>query len=406
MWSSTVVGRVDSIIDLGDELKTMVASTLSSHPMLKSNPGAAIKIAQDAIRKEQHVQHIRPSFPPNGAGIFETHLGQSADEVLATLNKAAEIGMGEEFEEIKKAVELLKEAEIQATLDSLPWADNYHSVIKELGLSERALKSLRLFGDSRQNSLLRACQQWESADAALKMLDQYEDVWGDEERGAWENAMQEKQSARKTWHNTLHQFDTLNKMQQNWLLDSAEILKQEGPLTARRIAERLIGKGAKRLESNQLAKLLKMYGEEIAIVRGHRKSEYMIMDNSGLVIKDVWPYAAGFMDHSGRLTITERDEPRAIFVSKGMEGRRHCLDLHTHLGFGSLQLDNVIKKDLMEHKVVFYGHDEVAKLLAGMLPHLEDKQTIAKAMGVFVTSNSEKEASSMREIIQSYRGEA
>jgi hypothetical protein len=401
-----VVGRVSSLIDMGDELRTMVASTLVTHPFLKSNPGGAIRIAEDAVRKQEHIQYIRPIFPPNGAGIFETHLGQSADEVLDTLTKSCIDGVDDEIMQLKKSVEVLKDAEIQATLDSLIWADDYQHTIRDLGLSERTLKSLRLFGESRKISLIRSCQQWESAGIALKMLDEFEDVWGDEERGAWEHAMIKKQGAREMWHNALHQFDTLSKMQQNWLIDTADILKAEGPLNARGITERLTRKGAKRLEVNQLSKLLKMYGEEIAIIKGHRQGEYMIMDNDGLVIKDVWPYAAGFMDHSGSLTITERDEPRAIFVSKGFEGRRHCEDLHKHLGFGSLQLDNIIKSEITEHRVIFYGYDEVTKLLAGMLPHLEDKQTIAKAMGIFVTSNSKKEASYMREIVQSYEGES
>ena len=74
---------------------------------------------------------------------------------------------------------------------------------------ENNLKSLRRFGNSRNISLLRACNQWEKAEEALEMLEKYEDVWAEEQKKAWVNAMDSKRDARKIWKMTLSQMDKL-----------------------------------------------------------------------------------------------------------------------------------------------------------------------------------------------------
>ena len=49
----------------------------------------------------------------------------------------------------------------------------------------------------------------------LKTLDDFRDVWGEEETHAWKEAMLQKQEAKQIWDNTLHQFDTLSKKAEN-----------------------------------------------------------------------------------------------------------------------------------------------------------------------------------------------
>ena len=65
--------------------------------------------------------------------------------------------------------------------------------------------------------MIRACNLWQSAEDSLAKLDEFQDVWGEEEQNAWVNAMQQKQDARKMWKTALHQFDSLSKEQQKWL---------------------------------------------------------------------------------------------------------------------------------------------------------------------------------------------
>ena len=157
-------------------------------------------------------------------------------------------------------------------------------------------------------------------------------------------------------------------------------LEDSGPLGARIITERLIEKGVKRMNVNRMAKLLKMYGEEIAILKGHKKGEYMAAKNGNIIIKDIWNYAAGFIDDAASFTITERNEPRITIIAKGDRGRLHCSQLHDNLGFGALQLNkSVSTNEPNTHQIEFRGED-AAKLLSGSLPHLVEKSKVAKAM--------------------------
>ena len=79
MWGSLGVGNHTSIIDMGDELQTIIASTLVEHPLIKSNPNSAIRIAKDAITLDRDVSFVRPSFPKTGEGWFESQLGKTAE---------------------------------------------------------------------------------------------------------------------------------------------------------------------------------------------------------------------------------------------------------------------------------------------------------------------------------------
>ena len=140
---------------------------------------------------------------------------------------------------------------------------------------------------------------WETADEALKMLDDFEDVWGDEERFAWVNAMQQRQDAKKMWRNGLHQIDSLTKQQQGILQMAKQELVEKGHMSARAISSNLIAKGDGRVEATQVSQLLKMYGEEIDIIKAPRRGEYAVLTSHGIIVKDPWAYAAGFFDADG-----------------------------------------------------------------------------------------------------------
>ena len=58
--------------------------------------------------------------------------------------------------------------ETLATLASIDWADDYHEAMQSMGLEERSLKSLRIYGKVRKTSLIRACKQWQTADDIFK----------------------------------------------------------------------------------------------------------------------------------------------------------------------------------------------------------------------------------------------
>ena len=109
-----------------------------------------------------------------------------------------------------------------------------------MGVSDNDLSSLRKFGNSRKVSLIQACNIWEGADIALKMLDEFQDVWGEEERTAWHNAMQQKTDAIKIWKTSLHQIEGLTQKEKDILAKSSEILERDGALTSRRLQERMM----------------------------------------------------------------------------------------------------------------------------------------------------------------------
>lgn len=379
------VGDIDADIDMGNHLQSIIASTLSVHPLLKSNVQDAMTIAKGAVFYTEPIVVERPEFALNGKGWIEAKFGKSADEIKSELTKAHEYGLlDDELEPIIKSIDTLQEMESQATVASMEWADGYYEVMKELGLDERTLKALRIHGNVRKSTLIRACNEWQSANQILKTLDEFQDVWGEEETTAWKNAMTQKQDAKQIWNNTLHQYDTLNKEQKKWLKMAYEELNKSGPLTARVIGERMIDKGIKRVNVNRLAKLLKMYGEDVGITKSMKKSEYIAVGESELIIKDVWPYAASIIDEHGVFKISQRGDPSVTLVTKGDRGRIHCNQLYKQIGFGKLQLNNRVQKgEPMEHRIEFLEED-VSKLLVGSLPYIEEKSEIAKAMSLYI----------------------
>ena len=341
-------------------------------------------IKSTPIPKEQPIR--KNMFSITGEGWFETHLGCSAADFVDKLrkmrrsNKESKI----EIDTIIEDVRTLKALEVKATLDSIQWAGDRYDTIRNLGLSDRDLKSLRRFSDSRQVGLIQACNLWENADSALKSLDEFEDVWGEEEQRAWASAMQSKTEARKMWRSTLHQADTLSTKDRETLSKTADILSIEGPLSSRSIHERLMEHGSvhKSMTPSKLSKLLKMYGDDEDITTGASRGTFVKMQGDGLILKDPMAYAAGFLDADGYITITGRGEARAGFVATGDRGRAHCEQLHKTLDCGVLQLNQKIHKNSTrsQHRLQFYSKADVEKLLKGILPHLRMKDTQAKAV--------------------------
>jgi len=329
---------------------------------------------------------IKSMFSITGEGWFETHLGCTAADFVDKLRKMRRSNKDSkiEIDTIIEDVRTLKALEVKATLDHIPWAGDRYDTIRNLGLSDRDLKSLRRFSDSRQVGLIQACNLWENADSALKSLDEFEDVWGEEEQRAWASAMQSKTEARKMWRSTLHQADTLSTKDRETLSKTAEILSLEGPLSSRSLHERLMEHGSvhKSMTPSKLSKLLKMYGDDEDITAGASRGTFVKMMGDGLILKDPMAYAAGFLDADGYITITGRGEARAGFVATGDRGRAHCEQLHKTLDCGVLQLNQKIHKNSTrsQHRLQFYSKAHVEKLLKGILPHLRMKDTQAKAV--------------------------
>tara|TARA_R100001443_G_scaffold65927_2_gene75128 strand:+ start:2802 stop:3944 length:1143 start_codon:yes stop_codon:yes gene_type:complete len=326
------------------------------------------------------------SFPDNGEGWFETNLGYSASSLVKRLKKARRHNK-DNRDFIDKAIEdvrSLKAMEMDATLKMHDWSIKHSDTIRDIGVNDKDMRALRKFGDSRKVSLQRACHQWERAEDTLKMLEEYEDVWSDEQKKSWVDAMQAKRDARKVWKTTLNQMERLTNKEKEALRKSADILQERGQMTGRTIHENLMEKGVlhNSMTAMKLSKLLSMYGEEVDVISGNQRSTFVKMDKTGLIIKDPWAYAAGFLDADGYITITKRGEPRAGFIATGARGKIHCEQLQKTLGCGVLQLDQKVYSDTQrsQHRLQFYSKADIHKLLKGILPFLEMKKTQAKAV--------------------------
>tara|TARA_A100001391_G_scaffold118630_2_gene80492 strand:- start:10977 stop:12191 length:1215 start_codon:yes stop_codon:yes gene_type:complete len=372
MWGS-------ALIEQASELPTQ--QVVKSHPMLKQ-------------------------LFNNGDGWFESRMGCGADELVKRLRKMRR-SMKDDRSDIDAFIDdirMIKALETEATIMSLSWGPKYADVMKQLGLSDRSLKSLRKFGESRSVSLQQACNLWNEADAALKMLDEFEDVWGEEEQRAWASAMSTRSDARKMWKNTLHQIDALSKSDQDYLRFAAEQLLEKGPMRSTDIRRNLHDAGLmkKSFTDKKLSSLLNLYGEEVDIIKGASRGTYVVLDSQGLVLKDPWAYSAGFLDADGYITITERGEPRAGFIATGDRGRLHCENLHKTLECGVLQLDNKVYKDSQrsQHRLQFYSKADIRKLLTGVLPHIRMKDVQAKAVLAFIDEKDIQRKEEMKRLVR------
>ena len=399
MWDSLVVNYGETLPEI-----------LSNHPQID------VDIASSILKStlDEPIQKTAPSitlqFPPTGEGWIKAYTGMNATQLVKQLKKQRRHNkdVKDDIDHLVKLIRTIKSEEVEATLNGIGWATDRHDTLRSLGLSDRDLKSLRLFHNARSSSLLRACEMWETSDMALKALDEYQDVWGEAEQKAWVNAMETRKAARSVWRKSLHQIDSLTKDQKSWLELAKAELDDKGPMTSRSITENMMGSAPsgviRSLTPAKMSKLLKMYGEEMDIIKGTRKGEYVLLKSDGLVLKnsDVWGYAAGFLDADGSIYITDRDEPRASFIATGNRGRVHCEQLHKVLDCGILQLDQKVYKDgqRSQHRVSFYSKDDLRKLLTGLGPHLRMKETQAKAVLAFIDERDVARKGELRKLVQ------
>ena len=399
MWDSLVVNQGETLPEI-----------LAHHPLI--NVGMAEGILKSTL--EEPIEKAAPSitlqFPPTGEGWIKAYTGMNATQLVKQLKKQRRHNkdVKDDIDHLVNLIRIIKSEEVQVTLEGIDWATDRHDTLRSLGLTDRNLKSLRLFHNTRSSSLLRACDMWETADMALKTLDEYQDVWGEPEQKAWVDAMETRKAARSVWRKSLHQIDSLTKDQKGWLELAKAELDDKGPMTSRSITANMVGSTplsvTRNLTPAKMSKLLKMYGEEMDIIKGTRKGEYVLLKSDGLVLKnsDVWGYAAGFLDADGSIYITDRDEPRASFIATGNRGRVHCEQLHKVLDCGILQLDQKVYKDgqRSQHRVSFYSKDHLRKLLTGLAPHLRIKDTQAKAVLAFIDEKDSARKSQLRKLVQ------
>ena len=399
MWGSLVVNQGETLPEI-----------LAHHPLI--NVGMAEGILKSTLNEpiEKTAPSITLQFPPTGEGWIKAYTGMNATQLVKQLKKQRRHNkdVKDDIDHLVNLIRTIKSEEVQVTLEGIDWATDRHDTLRSLGLTDRNLKSLRLFHNTRSSSLLRACEMWETSDMALKALDEYQDVWGEPEQKAWVDAMETRKAARSVWRKSLHQIDTLTKDQKTWLELAKAELEDKGPMTSRSITANMFGSTSSGLTRNltpaKMSKLLKMYGEEMDIIKGTRKGEYVLLKSDGLVLKnsDVWGYAAGFLDADGSIYITDRDEPRASFIATGNRGRVHCEQLHKVLDCGILQLDQKVYKDgqRSQHRVSFYSKDHLRKLLTGLAPHLRIKDTQAKAVLAFIDEKDSTKKSQLRKLVQ------
>ena len=351
------------------------------------------------IKKEYH-------FAPNGDGWFESSLGCNAETLVKRLRKARRVNKDnrDEIDNFIKDVRAIKSLETDMTIKGLSWGGSYEYTIKQLGLNDRKLKSLRKFGESRCVSLERACMLWDKAEQTLKMLDEHEDVWGVEEQQAWAGAMKDRSSARKMWSTSLHPIDKLTKAEKDFLAFASQQLLKNGPMKANTIRSNFSEAGLlkKSQTDRKLATLLNMYGEDADIVKGAIKGTYVRVASDGLVLKDVWSYSAGFIDADGYITITERGEPRAGMIATGDRGKIHCEDLFKTLECGVLSTDNKVYKESQrsQHRLQFYSKADLRKLLGGVSPHLKMKSMQAKAVLAYIDEKDKTRKQELKRLVR------
>ena len=403
MWGSALVGdEYDLPVEVDDIMTKAIVSALSQHPTFI--PDNLPMESTSSLSTSEVYKSF--SFPPNGDGWLESTIGRSADDMIRSLRKMRrqDKSQREDIDGMIEDIRTLKALETQATIKSLSWSDEHDYAIRNLGLSDRNLKALRKFGETRSSSLVQACELYQKAEITLKTLDTHEGGWGTEEEMAWATAMKDRSSAKKMWRSTLRQVDNLTKNEQKTLEFAADQLQKKGPLSSRILVENGLEIGVlhkTKVTPASMSKLLKMYGEELDIYKGVKRGTFVKMDHTGLIIKDVWSYAAGFLDADGSIFITERGEPRASFVATGTRGRAHCEQMHKALGCGVLALDQRISKksNRTTHRLMFNSKADLFKLLKGILPHLKMKGTQAKAVLAYMENTDDMRKGELKRLV-------
>jgi len=334
---------------------------------------------------EQPEQTTGP-LAKSSIGWFD-NFGKSAEDIVKDLRRARRENklVKEDIDDLIDAVRLMKQTEVDNTISSLSWAEGHESTIKSLGMSDRNLKALQKFGETRKSSLLRACLSWEAANERIDSMIDDGSQWTSVEKQEWVSAHDARDDARKQWTHTLHTLDSLNKSDMSWLTLASTQLEEHGQMDSRSIVSNLVAnrQAVKKMTPQKLSGLLKTYGEELGIIKGVKRNHWMIHKSDGdLIIKDPWAYAAGFIDADGYITITKRGEPRVGLVATGQRGRIHCEQLHKTMGCGVLQLDLKVYKEnnRSQHRLQFYSKNDVRDVLKGIIPHLQLKKEQAKAV--------------------------
>lgn len=407
MWGSSIIGEG---LESYDETQ-WIMKQLSQHPLIKSGIITPPRMGEDTEpsvsqgegqvpptsgttpknpkqeedeKKKLAEMMMQMSFSNNGDGWFEYYFNNDADTLVKNLRGKRRIHkhLREEIDSAINAIRIMKRLEVERTLHLLPWVDEHRGTIDSIGLNDRDLKALRKFGESREVSLRQACHAWEGANEVIAKLSQVEGEWDKEQRALWVEAMQKRKDAKKQWSSTLHQADVLNKTEAIWLNKAIDTLNN-GPLSSRDIVSLMLDNGApkKGLTTSKIGQLMKTYGPEYDIVKTSSRWEISPPDG-GIIFKDLWAYAAGFLDADGYITITKRGEPRAGIIATGSRGRLHCEQLHKSLGCGVLQLDLKVHKNSKrsQHRLQFYSMSDLKKLLKGVKPHLRLKKQQAGAV--------------------------
>lgn len=323
-------------------------------------------------------QQLLRSMPEGGW--FQSMFGRGAEELVKDLRMARRInkGMKSAIDEAIDAIRIAKKQEVEATLQSIDWIGKHESTVRNLGVSDRDLQALRKHGLTREYALRRACVQWEKANDIISKLLLVEGEFNDEQRELWSNAQQLKKNAKKEWKNSLHSVDNIKKTDAIFLTKAAAVLEERGPLPTNEVFASM--DHTKHLSTPQLSALLKMHGVEYDIEKVG--NGWGIVRDNTVIFKDVWAYAAGFLDADGYITITKRMEPRAGFIATGERGKMHCEQLHKALGCGVLQTDLKVHKNSTrsQHRLQFYSEDDLRKLMKGLQPHLRMKKGQAGAV--------------------------
>jgi|9_EtaG_2_1085328.scaffolds.fasta_scaffold01466_5 hypothetical protein len=390
-----------TLIDLND-----IATMLASHPLVKTDirgasfgdapkpiAGGAGQLSanpmppkpneiEESEQKKKTQQMVRQQLNrslPDG-GWFQSMFGRGAGDLVKDLRMARRENkdMREAIDYAIDAIRIAKKQEVEATLQSIDWIGKHESTVRSLGISERDLLALRKHGKAREYALRRACVQWEKANDIISKLLLIDGDFNKEQRQTWVDAQQLKKNSKKEWRNTLHSVDNIKKGEAMWLTKAADILEARGPLPSNEIFASM-GDGVKHLSAAKLSSLFKMHGVEYDIEKVG--INWGIVRND-VIFKDVWAYAAGFLDADGYITITKRLEPRAGFIATGERGKMHCEQLQKALGCGVLQTDLKIHKNSRrtQHRLQFYSENDLRALMKGMRPHLRMKKGQAGAI--------------------------
>lgn len=393
MWGSMLIGDdYDAPLIFDDEYSDFVIKNLSQHPNFDHTSVPILKT--DFVS----VDEIISPASLNGDGLFESKYGKDANTIIRMFRKMRRHDKMNkaEYDAIIEDIRSIKAMEIDNTIKSLSWSNGIEHVIRGIGIDDKALKSLRKFGESRSTSLQKACQQFLKAITVLQMLNEKSD-WSTDDQLEWVEANQMKKDAQKMWRNTLSQIDTLNKHQQDSLYFISDLLEKEGEMQSREILSRGSGVFNKFMTTQKISALLKMYGEEVDVYKtGNR---FVKMGSSGLIIKDPMAYAAGFIDADGSIFISERGDPRVTIVASGENGKRHCEDLQKMLGCGRIVSDQKLAKNTVKpvHRLIFSSKDSIRELLKGVTPFLRLKSLQAKAMLSYI---EEKDSMRKTELYQ------